>query len=322
LMGLTDDILRCPICRGALEKGGELLACASCGVSYGKINGLWDLITPGSSALKLSEREHYTEKIDYYLSMHATWRGSPFYRHYHASFLDELRRLPRGSLILETGCGLGHDGHELLRSGYRVVETDIAPGQLAQARALQESGGFGEVSDHLLADAEHLPFASGSFDGAFMVASLHHLPDPLVALREIRRVLRRGGVLVLGTEPNSWQNHTIYPLGKLFLKAARRLTGKDIDVEEMVSEADKLTEGFSRGELRGLLRDAGFTAIELRPAGYLSAALFFLSTELSQMIGRDIRLFSLERASLPIDDMLGKLPIISRFPWHWNAVVS
>ncbi len=318
----VEEILCCPTCKGPLEEVSSALRCPDCEVSYSRHEGLWDLLPPGSSSLKLSERSHYTEKMDYYLRMHATWCGSPFYRHFHSSFLDELRRLPHGSLILETGCGLGHDGLELLRSCYRVVETDIAPGQLSQARRLHEEGGYSGTSSHLLADAEHLPFAPGSFDGAFMVASLHHLPDPLAALREMRRVLRPGGVLVIGTEPNNWQNYTIYPLGKLLLKLVRLFTHKPLGGEEMVSEADKLTEGFSRSQLEGLLREAGFARIELKPAGYLSAAVFFLSTEFSQIVGRDIRLFPLERAAIPLDEKLGGLPMLSRYPWHWNAVAG
>lgn len=317
--GFLEGMLRCPVCGDRLDDDGSSLACPECGHAYGRIEGLPDLIPPQSSALKLAEREHYTEKVDYYLEMHATWRGSPFYRHYHASFLANFRSLPASSLILETGCGLGHDGLELLRMGYRMVETDIAPGQLAQARELHLSAGYGDASAHLLADAERLPFASACFDGVLAVASLHHLPDPLAALREMRRVLRPGGMLVLGTEPNNWQNRTIYPLGKLFLKALRRLKGGPVGGEEMVSEADKLTEGFSALQLESLLREAGFVAIDLQPAGYLSAALFFLSTELSQMVGHPLRLFALEKALIPVDEALGRMPFISRYPWHWNA---
>ncbi len=319
-MTIFDEILCCPACKGALERRESELLCADCGGTYRKQEDLWDLIPASSSSLKLSERDHYSEGADYYIYMHNKWCGSPFYRHYHRAFLDDLRRLAAGSLILETGCGLGNDGLELLCSGYRLVETDIAPGSLAEAQRLHQAGGFAATTSHLLADAENLPFSSGCFDGAFTVASLHHLPDPLASLREMRRVLRRGGVFVLGTEPNSWQNRTIYPLGKLLLRALKSFTEKEIDAAEMVSEADKLTEGFSGRQLQDLFREAGFTNLELKPAGYFSAAIFFLSTELSPLIGRDLRLFPLERLAIPLDEVLGNLPLISRYPWHWNAV--
>jgi ubiquinone/menaquinone biosynthesis C-methylase UbiE len=101
----------------------------------------------------------------------------------------------------------------LLREGYRVVETDISPGSLAEARRLHAEEGFSRASAHLLADAENLPFASESCDGAFTVASLHHLPDPLAALREIGRVLRPGGVVAQGPPPHHRHPPTLNPGG-------------------------------------------------------------------------------------------------------------
>ncbi len=298
---------------------GVSLDCTGCGASYGTVEGLPDLTPPGLGVMKAQERTHYTEKVDYYLHMHSTWQRSPFYRHYHRAFLELFHPLPPGSLILECGCGLGHDGLELLRRGYRLVATDISPGQLREARELHLREGFARSSLHLLADAEKLPFADTSFHGVLMVASLHHLPDPLQALREAHRVLKPGGVLVLGTEPNRWQSRTIYPLGKLALQTLERLTGRKVLDDEMVSEADKETEGFSRGELESLLRRAGFGEYRLLPAGYLSAALFFLCTELSQRLPFNLKLYPLEAAFTLVDDRLGALPLLRRFPWHWNA---
>lgn len=317
-----EEILRCPSCRGNLEIAPDRTTCSRCGLFFGEAGGLPDFLPPDSPPLTISEREHYTEKVDYYLRMHAAWCGSPFYRFYHRKFLEDFHNLPSGSLILEIGCGLGNDGLELLRSGYRVVETDVSPGQLAEAQRLHRERGFESSSAHLLADAASLPFADASFDGVLMVASLHHLPDPGRALREVRRVLRSGGLLVLGTEPNDWQNRTIYPLGKIFLRILRAVTGRGHDLSEAVSEADKLTEGFSGVALKRLLHEAGFQRVELKPAGYLSAAVFFFSTELSHLLGTNIRLFPLERLAIPLDERLGRLPVLSRYPWHWNALAS
>jgi len=314
------QLLRCPSCQGELLAEEAVLRCRGCGEEYPSRDGMWDLVPRASAGVKLLEREHYDRHADFYLRMHETWCRSPYYRHYHASFLNLLRRLPPGSLLLEAGCGLGHDGLELLRAGYRLVETDIALGQLAAARELHREAGFSSSSAHLLADAEHLPFAEGSFDGALMVAALHHLPEPLAALREMRRVIKRGGILVLGTEPNSWQNRTVYPLGKRVFALMECGRGREGSASDMVSEGDKLAEGFSGRQLRGLLREAGFAEVELLPAGYISAALFSLATEISSRRGRVLRLFPLERLSIPLDELLGRIPFIRGFPWNWNAV--
>lgn len=322
MTGAWSAMLRCPSCGGSLEERSPGRGCPACGNEYAENEGLPDLMPPGTGGLALEEREHYTEKLDYYVGMHEAWRESPFYRHYHHRFLDDIRSLPAGSPVLELGCGLGHDGLELLRSGYRLVETDISPGQIGHARRMQHGEGFAERSFHLLADATRLPFADGSFDGVLMVAMLHHLRDPLKALREVHRVLRNGGLLVLGTEPNTWQHTALFPLGKRLLGFAFRLAGRKGDPGETVSAADKETDGFSRYELEWLLMRAGFDSWELEPAGLFSAAAFFVGQHLSELTGRSIRLFPLEKAGLTVDRALQSAGRLKRYPWHWNAVAG
>ncbi len=318
----SSDILRCPTCGGELEAGGSGWRCAGCSTSYAESNGLWDFMPAAAPTLTVSEREHYTDKIDYYLTMHRTWQASPFYQHYHGRFLDDLKAVPPGSLILELGCGLGHDGLELLRAGYRLVETDIAPGQLGEARRLHRAEGFCGSAGHMLADGQRLPFADGSFDGVLMVAMLHHLPDPLAALREAKRVLKPGGRIVLGTEPNTWQHTLLFPAGKRLLQLAYRLMGKKADPGEMVSAADKETEGFSRYELEYLFMRAGFDWWELKPAGFVSAAAFFIAQEFSEHSGVPLKLFPLERLGIAVDEWLEGAGKLRRYPWHWNAAAG
>lgn len=315
-----DSILRCPTCKGILAAQAGGLFCAECGCVYSPEKDLMNLLPADLSDLKKQEHEHYTDKIDYYIEMHKTWCESPFYRHYHEAFLDDIRGLPENSLVLELGCGLGNDGLELLQAGYRLVETDIAPGELMEACRMHERQGFGEKAAHILSDAENLPFKDDSFDSVFMVASLHHLPDPEKALVEARRVLKPGGIFVMGTEPHTWQHKTIFPVGNFFLKLAYRILGKENKAAENVSEADQETEGFSGKELEDMFRRAGFSGWKLKPAGYVTAAIFFQTTEFSNIIGRNIRLFALERLFIPFDEMLGRMGFFRKYPWHWNAI--
>jgi SAM-dependent methyltransferase len=305
LMRLESDLLRCPVCKGSLSERDDGWLCSSCGIDYQPCEGFPDLVSPHVSDLKRSERSHYTDLIDFFVSTHEKWKDSPFYNYVHERFLNDLRTLPAGSLILEVGAGIGTDGLKVLRSGYRLVERDH---------------GFGDSCAHLLADAEELPFADDAFDGAFMVACLHHLPEPLSCLREIRRVVKPGGILVLGTELNSWQHKTIFPVGKRVIQFIYRMLGKGGYKAETVSEADDLTEGFSAGDLRAMLEAAGFSRFELKPAGYLAAATVFFELEISGHLGRPIRMYPLESAAIKVDSYLERINFLAPYPWHWNAV--
>ncbi|HVE53668.1 MAG TPA: methyltransferase domain-containing protein, partial [Ramlibacter sp.] len=61
------------------------------------------------------------------------------------------------------------------------------------------------------ASAERLPFPDGHFDRAMMLRSFHHMPDQEAALRELRRVLKPGGsVLVQELDPTTQPGHFVH----------------------------------------------------------------------------------------------------------------
>ena len=65
-------------------------------------------------------------------------------------------------------------------------------------------------------DARSLPYADGSFDAAFLVTVLGEIPDQVQALRELRRVLRPGGRLVVG---ELWGDPHVVPAARLRQRA-------------------------------------------------------------------------------------------------------
>lgn len=96
--------------------------------------------------------------------------------------------VPQGHL-LDVGSGNGRDAVLLCDHGYQVTGIDIS-------RSLLEIAARQEPRAHFLhASVYELPFPDGHFDGAWVVASLLHLPRERVgeALAEIRRVLRPDG---------------------------------------------------------------------------------------------------------------------------------
>jgi SAM-dependent methyltransferase len=98
-----------------------------------------------------------------------------------------------GRAVLDFGCGHGMAAVVLARRGAKVTAFDLSAGYLAELarRALANGVGPGLVQ----ADGERLPFADASFDRIWGNAVLHHL-DLSATAREVRRVLRPGGVAV------------------------------------------------------------------------------------------------------------------------------
>jgi ubiquinone/menaquinone biosynthesis C-methylase UbiE len=101
----------------------------------------------------------------------------------------------KGKKVLEVGCGIGADLARFARAGARVVGVDItAVGAVTSRRRLQFHNLPGET---LVGNAESLPFASNFFDLVYSWGVIHHSPDTEAAAREIVRVARPGGSVVV-----------------------------------------------------------------------------------------------------------------------------
>ncbi len=100
-----------------------------------------------------------------------------------------MLRLAPGSTVLDLACGTGDLARELRAGGHRSVGVDLSIGMLAAARP----GG----APLLQADAEELPFRSGSFDGIVSGFAVRNFADLARVLAECARVLRPGGRIAL-----------------------------------------------------------------------------------------------------------------------------
>jgi SAM-dependent methyltransferase len=107
----------------------------------------------------------------------------------------ELMAIPPEALVLDVGCGSGWATRLMAEkaSAGRVVGIDIADEMIAIAR--ETSAACSNVEFHV-ASAEKLPFPSSEFTHAFSMESLYYYADVLVALKEIKRVLKIGGLFV------------------------------------------------------------------------------------------------------------------------------
>jgi SAM-dependent methyltransferase len=97
-----------------------------------------------------------------------------------------------GRLVLDAGCGMGRHTHHFLARGARVIAVDASPAiDTAHANNPSDDAVF------VQADILHLPLPSDACDVASCLGVLHHLEDPLRALRELVRVVRPGGWVLI-----------------------------------------------------------------------------------------------------------------------------
>ena len=120
------------------------------------------------------------------------WLQPRLFAPVHRATLDVAGALvAMPSAVLDVGCGTGallRDAGERFRAA-RLVGIDPSARMIAMA----DAGG----AELVQAAAEHLPFPDRTFDLVVSTLSLHHWRDRAAAVREIARVLRPGGAIVL-----------------------------------------------------------------------------------------------------------------------------
>ncbi|HEX6338727.1 MAG TPA: methyltransferase domain-containing protein [Jiangellaceae bacterium] len=125
---------------------------------------------------------------------------------------------------LEIGAGTGFFALNLRQAGVldEVHVTDISPGMVEAAKRNAERLGF--TIEGRTADAERLPYEDGTFDIVVGHAVIHHLPDVEQAFREMLRVLRPGGRLVICGEPTRYGDFVARRLSRATWWATTRVT--------------------------------------------------------------------------------------------------
>jgi ubiquinone/menaquinone biosynthesis C-methylase UbiE len=122
------------------------------------------------------------------------------YRPVHDGVLRALAQEPCPR-VLDVGCGTGRLAERLADAGgaRSVVGIDFSAGMLAHAaERIAPLQALTNVATSLVrGDATRLPFADGSFDAAVSTEAFHWFPDQDAALRDLRRVLRPNGRLLL-----------------------------------------------------------------------------------------------------------------------------
>ena len=153
--------------------------------------------------------------------------------------------------MLDIGCGTGTFLAQCLATGLNmeVMGLDMAYNMIRRAMYKADRiSSNGSAMTFMVGDAEHLPFESAYFDMVTCSNSFHHYPNQLQAVREMRRVLKGNGELLIV------DGHRDDPLGYLIF-------------DVLIDTVEKHVHHCSRRKFIQMFKEAGFQKVTQRMAG-------------------------------------------------------
>ena len=212
---------------------------------------LLDVANPGGAAI--ADRDVHRDRAPVRVPVLCEFRVPE--RDWAASRLDTVEAWPIGGLVLDAGCGPGAYVPVVLeRIGPRgaVVGFDVG------AERVRAAGSVG--ADGIVGDVGRLPFADGAFDAAMALHMLYHVPDIPAAVRELRRVVRDGGFLLVTTNAGDDEEEVL----ELFRAAGGTESGAFGDWRFCIENAEPfLRSAFDRVEVH--LEESQFVVRDVAP---------------------------------------------------------
>jgi demethylmenaquinone methyltransferase/2-methoxy-6-polyprenyl-1,4-benzoquinol methylase len=172
------------------------------------------------------------------------------------ALVNAVAPLP-GEVILDLAAGTGSSSVPLAERGATVIPCDFSPGMLMVGHDRRPNLPF------TAGDALHLPFGDGVFDGATISFGLRNVNDAMTALRELHRVVRPGGRLVVcefshPTFPMWRKLYSEYLMGAIPSVARHVASNPDA----YVYLAESIAAWPDQSTLAGHLREAGWGKVE------------------------------------------------------------
>lgn len=169
----------------------------------------------------------------------------------HQELLENLEQTTSvfGKKILEVGAGMGGDSLYLSKKGAQVTVLDFSSEALEKIRQSAQKESL--RLETILADAQKIPFPEGAFDIVFHQGFLEHFTKPHAYLLEQKRVLKKGGLLVVDV-PQRFTTYTLKKHLKMWL--GKWFAGWETE--------------YSVARLENLLKSCGFQILRSYGWGY------------------------------------------------------
>ncbi len=187
------DLLACPACHEALSDDWK---CTGCGAQFTAADGIPNL-TLGVDRRTEVVRRFYDEAPfpgypphDNWMALQARAERSDF-----ARLLD--RAIPPDARVVEVGCGTGQMALFLARADRCVVGADVSRAALVLAAHAAQRFGLSSVQ-FVETDLFRPGLRRDAFDIVYSAGVLHHTSNPALAFRQVARLARAGGIVIVG----------------------------------------------------------------------------------------------------------------------------
>lgn len=208
------------------------------------------------------------EKADVYAIIHQQRRDAVL------SIIDGMRPAP-GTQVLDIGCGAGTISVPLASRGLCVKAVDATQEMIALTSRFASDSGVSANVDTKLGDIRHLDFADSTFQVVLAIGVLPWLSEHQLAVREMARVLRPGGYLLVNID-NCWGLHRLIdPVTNFILAPLRLLAGRFLrSIHLRKRERGLSTSLMSVRQFYSLLQDGGLTPVQGRSLGFGPFCIF------------------------------------------------
>jgi len=210
------------------------------------------------------------------------WYSSQYQDQWFSSMADLVDN-PQN--ILDNGCGTGHLSEFLPSS--EIVGSDISSGMLKKAKS--------RLSDVIRSDSEKLPYKNESFQVIFTRSLLHHLQNPEVGVREMHRILKPGGEVILAE-----------PIETILTRLPRLLVNDE-------SHFSELHKDFNQNQLHDLLSPY-FKIVTEKNFGYIAYPLLGFPDVVDPFKYIPFKKFTYP-FFVNIDRFIAKIPLVRRYSW-------
>jgi SAM-dependent methyltransferase len=306
-------ILKCPKCNSDLSKKNNKNECINFH-SFSIINGIFDFLTSDSPNIVHADGQYHNDSKDKWVDLNQLNTQRNLF--YHNQVFDLIsKNLKSGNItILELGGGNGFDLNLFINKGIDFNSYFFTEVSLGLVDYVKTSKEWPSNVFFATADAMSLPFQERQFNVVFLVAALHHLPDPFKGMEEIIRVLKPGGIFISAIEPNKKLWGVIHKITKYL---------RPILPRKKHSPADEEAEGFSIKEFHDFSYKFKWDLKLIQPVWVLNGLIHYGLEFIYRFFRLNRRLVLGRKTDFiitNIDNILVKNKYIRELSWHYTVV--